>query len=29
MPGYGISEDDTALLPWSWAEERVVACRNY
>ncbi|HWO93523.1 MAG TPA: pyridoxamine 5'-phosphate oxidase family protein, partial [Dehalococcoidia bacterium] len=29
MPGYGIAEDTSGLLPWSWAEERLTACRNY
>jgi hypothetical protein len=31
MPGYGIRGPDegTGLLPWSWAEERLAACRNY
>ncbi len=31
MPGYGILPPDegTGLLPWSWAEERLAACRNY
>ena len=27
MPGYGITGEH--LLPWSWAEERLVASRNY
>ena len=31
MPGYGIlpADDGTGLLPWSWAEERLIASRNY
>jgi hypothetical protein len=29
FPGYGISEDAEGLLPWSWAEERLGASRNY
>lgn len=31
MPGYGIQPADqgTGLLPWSWAEERLAASRNY
>jgi PPOX class probable F420-dependent enzyme len=31
MPGYGIQGPDegTGLLPWAWAEERLVASRNY
>ncbi|MQA84887.1 MAG: pyridoxamine 5'-phosphate oxidase [Streptosporangiales bacterium] len=31
MPGYGIAGPDegTGLLPWSWAEERLVSSRNY
>ena len=29
MPGYGISESDEGLLPWSWATERLAASRNY
>jgi hypothetical protein len=31
MPGYGIrpADEGTGLLPWSWAEERLVASRNY
>jgi len=28
-PGYGISEQDEGMLGWSWAEERLVASRNY
>jgi PPOX class probable F420-dependent enzyme len=30
MPGYGTlpPEEGTGLLPWSWAEERLVATRN-
>jgi PPOX class probable F420-dependent enzyme len=29
MPGYGIDTDTAGLLPWSWAEQRLVATRNY
>jgi len=31
MPGYGMlpADEGTGLLPWSWAEERLVASRNY
>ncbi len=31
MPGYGIvpADEGTGLLPWSWAEERLVVTRNY
>ena len=31
MPGYGLlpADEGTGLLPWSWAEERLVASRNY
>jgi PPOX class probable F420-dependent enzyme len=31
MPGYGIAgpEQGRGLLPWSWAEERLAAARNY
>jgi general stress protein 26 len=30
MPkGYGIASGKEGLLPWSWAEERLVASRNY
>lgn len=31
MPGYGIvgPTERTGLLPWSWAEERLVSSRNY
>ncbi|MGH2920483.1 MAG: pyridoxamine 5'-phosphate oxidase family protein [Gaiellaceae bacterium] len=28
-PGYGISKTDEGLLEWSWAEERLLASRNY
>jgi PPOX class probable F420-dependent enzyme len=27
--GYGISESAEGLMPWSWAEERLEASRNY
>ncbi|HEV2711555.1 MAG TPA: pyridoxamine 5'-phosphate oxidase family protein, partial [Gaiellaceae bacterium] len=26
---YGISEDEEGMLPWSWADERLAASRNY
>jgi PPOX class probable F420-dependent enzyme len=31
MPGYGIvgSDEGSGLLPWSWAEEQLVASRNF
>jgi hypothetical protein len=31
MPGYGMraANEGTGLLPWSWAEERLIASRNY
>ena len=29
MPGYAILGADAGLLPWSWAEERLTASRNY
>jgi PPOX class probable F420-dependent enzyme len=29
MPGYGTEESDEGLLPWSWAEEHLVASRDY
>jgi hypothetical protein len=31
MPGYGVrpAGEGTGLLPWSWAQERLVASRNY
>jgi nitroimidazol reductase NimA-like FMN-containing flavoprotein (pyridoxamine 5'-phosphate oxidase superfamily) len=29
MPGYGIAESGEGLLPWSWAEERLVASHRY
>lgn len=31
MPGYGIAgaDEGTGLLPWSWAEERLVSSPNY
>ncbi|HEV3479430.1 MAG TPA: pyridoxamine 5'-phosphate oxidase family protein [Gaiellaceae bacterium] len=28
-PNYGISSDDEGMLPWSWADERLAASRNY
>lgn len=31
MPGYGLrpAGEGTGLLPWSWAEERLITSRNY
>ena len=29
MADYGVPDDVEGVLPWSWAEERLVACRNY
>lgn len=31
MPGYGLqsAEEGTGLLPWAWADERLVASRDY
>lgn len=29
MPGYEVPEDLDGALPWSWARERLVSCRNY
>ena len=31
MPGYGLlgRDEGTGLLPWQWAEERLVSSRNY
>lgn len=31
MPGYGLlgPDEGTGLLPWQWAEERLVSSRNY
>jgi hypothetical protein len=29
MPGYGVPESPDGLLPWSWAEDRLVRSRNY
>jgi flavin reductase (DIM6/NTAB) family NADH-FMN oxidoreductase RutF len=28
-PSYGISQDEEGMLPWSWADERLAASRNY
>lgn len=28
-PSYGIVEDEQGMLDWSWADERLVASRNY
>lgn len=29
MSAYGVPADLDGVLPWAWAEERLVACRNY
>jgi PPOX class probable F420-dependent enzyme len=29
LPGYGISQSREGLLPWTWAQERLAASRNY
>jgi hypothetical protein len=29
MPGYGISEGTEGMLPWAWAEQRLLDSRNY
>lgn len=29
MAGYGVPADPEGVLPWAWAEERLVANRNY
>ena len=29
MADYGVPDDLDGVLPWSWAEERLLACRNY
>jgi hypothetical protein len=29
MPGYGISPSEDGLLPWAWAQSRLIRCRNY
>ena len=29
MPGYGIPDDESGLLPWRWASERLGAARRY
>jgi len=29
MASYGVPTDPEGALPWSWAEERLTACRNY
>ncbi len=29
MAEYGVPDGPEGLLPWAWAEERLVACRNY
>jgi nitroimidazol reductase NimA-like FMN-containing flavoprotein (pyridoxamine 5'-phosphate oxidase superfamily) len=29
MPGYGISESEEGMLPWSWAEEHLAVTRNF
>jgi hypothetical protein len=28
-PGYGISQEEDGMLPWSWVTERLEASRNY
>lgn len=29
MAGYGVPESDDGVLPWSWAEDRLLRSRNY
>lgn len=29
MAGYGVTGDEDGLLPWAWAEERLLATRNF
>jgi hypothetical protein len=29
MPGYGLPEGETGLMPWSWAEKRISESHNY
>jgi general stress protein 26 len=29
FPGYGIKQTEEGMLPWSWADERLAASRNY
>jgi Pyridoxamine 5'-phosphate oxidase len=29
MPGYGVPDDLVGILPWEWAEQRLIGCRNY
>ena len=29
MADYGVPDELDGVLPWSWAEERLLACRNY
>lgn len=29
MSDYGVPEDEDGVLPWSWAEERLLGSRNY
>ena len=29
MPGYGIADSDSGLLPWSWAQERLTNASRY
>ena len=29
FPGYGVSEEPEGMLPWAWAEERLLGSRNY
>jgi PPOX class probable F420-dependent enzyme len=29
MEGYGVTDDLEGVLPWEWAEERLLRCRNF
>ena len=29
MEGYGVTDELDGVLPWSWAEERLLGCRNF
>ena len=29
MQDYGVPDDTDGVLPWSWAEERLLACQNF
>jgi hypothetical protein len=29
MAGYGVTDDLEGILPWAWAEERLLTCRNF